>query len=210
MSAKEIRLIAGRHCLVGTRYPPGVAPSPAEILWCDDEWAVYRWDGSDSPCCDKWDDLKILPLYAEEYRKPSPVSEEGAAHAGYRPRASEKCLAKLKDDSEFYSVRVFWITDTYAALKFAPDRVDIFSRDEVEFMPLNGRKDPEPSPVSLWMDMYVDCPHCGATVDLMCLEEEGEFSSVIFSCNAWTGKLRGMKVLCPGCCEPVILGEIEW
>ena len=61
--------------------------------------------------------------------------------------------------------------------------------------------------ISFWL--YIDCPHCGESMDLLDdHNHEGEMTTPIFS-NKWE-ELEGYKIECDHCGKEFQIEEIEY
>ena len=56
----------------------------------------------------------------------------------------------------------------------------------------------------------VDCPHCGADIDLATGDYDCDHYIAINVFNNTWGKLKGYEVTCAECDKEFVLGEIEY
>lgn len=57
-------------------------------------------------------------------------------------------------------------------------------------------------------ELYVDCPHCGATFDAVTVDHENSIARRVFT-NAWDD-VKGVEIECPKCDKEFELGVIEY
>jgi uncharacterized protein YbaR (Trm112 family) len=64
------------------------------------------------------------------------------------------------------------------------------------------------SKVRLYFSLNIECPHCQSDIDLAENEDDGEYSTPIFT-NKWND-LKGELVCCPKCEKEFSIDEVEY